>query len=167
MSIDFEKATCQTETNKDKFGIYDPGDKKPAILKFEDATLWHATVINTKQKQIKFTAIDNCIDIFRTNGEMAQRCDGMLTFNTTIYYIELKTGRKAWQQEGLNQIESTIKQMQNKASAFAAQFTKRIAIVANKNARRPTFQSSNAAQREYFMKEYKTRVQFDAEINIQ
>jgi len=166
MSINFCKIECQTITDKKRFGIYDAEDKSPAILKYDDEDSWNATVINNNCKNLLFTAIDNCIEIRRANGDMDNRCDCMLTYEETLLLIELKNKRDSWQSEGLFQIEATIKQMINENIQFYNQFKKRKAIVANRKNQFPSFQESNIEQREYFKKEYKTRIQFETEIVI-
>jgi hypothetical protein len=165
MSIDFCKTECQTNTNKKRFGIYDAEDKSPAKLKYDDEYSWNAIVINDNCKNLLFTAIDNCIEIKRANGDMDNRCDCMLTYEETLLIIELKNKRESWQSEGLSQIETTIKQMMENIQ-FYNKFKKRKAIVANRKNQFPSFQESNKEQREYFKKEYKTRIQFEAEIII-
>lgn len=166
MNIDFCKKECQSRTIEKRFGIYDAEDNSPAVLKFEDENCWNAIVTNDSCKDLLFTAIDNCIEIWRKTGEMDNRCDGMLTFDETLLLIELKNKRDSWQAEGLSQIEATIKQMQNIETGFFYKFKKRKAIVSNRKNQFPSFQESNKEQREYFMKEYKTRVQFESEIII-
>ena len=165
MNIDFCKIECQTNTNKKRFGIYDAEDKSPAKLKYDDENIWNAIVINDNCKNLLFTAIDNCIEIKKTDGDMDNRCDCMLIYEETLLIIELKNKRDSWQSEGLSQIEATIKQMMEDIQ-FYNKFKKRKAIVANRKNQFPSFQESNKEQREYFKKEYKTRIQFEAEIII-
>jgi hypothetical protein len=166
MSIDFCKIECQTNTNKKRFGIYDAEDNSPAILKYDDENSWNAIVINDNCKRILFTAIDNCIEIKRANGDMDNRCDCMLTYEETLLLIELKNKRDSWQAEGLSQIEATIKRMINDELLFYNRFKRYKAIVANRKNQFPSFQESNKEQREYFKKEYKIRIQFETEIII-
>ena len=97
---------------------------------------------------------------------MDNRCDCMLTVEDTLILLELKNKRDSWQSEGLAQIEATIKRMKNESHQFYNEFKKRKAIVANRKNQFPMFYESNKEQREYFMKEYKTRIQFEAEIVI-
>lgn len=166
MSVNFSKDECQTKTNKERFGIYDAEDKSPAIIKIDDESSWNATVINKNSIELLFTAIDNCIDILRDNGEMDSRCDGMLTFKNTIFFVKLKNKRGSWQSKGLSQIESTIKRMMTEELDFYNSFTKRKAIVANRKHQFPSFHMSHSEQREYFLQEYNTRIQFEAGIIV-
>ncbi len=166
MSVDFSKAACQSKTKEKKFGLFDAEDKTPAIIKVDDEASWNATVVNNEAKEVHFTAIDNCIDIFRENGEMENRCDCMLRYDTTLLFVELKNKRDSWQAEGLGQIEATIKRMKDENNDWYSSFTKRKAIVANSKHQSPCFQTVNLEQREYFMRNYKARIQFEAEIII-
>jgi hypothetical protein len=166
MNINFSKTECQTDTNEKRFGIYDSGDTKPAKIKYDDEECWGAIVLNDSCKSLLFTAIDNCIEIRRANGEIDNRCDCMLTYNETLLLIELKNVRASWKANGLSQIEATIKHMLDKEIQFYDRFKKRKAIVANRIHQSPHFEESDKEQREKFMKLYKTRVQFDAEIVI-
>lgn len=166
MIIDFFKTQCQTQTKAMYFGMYDAEDKAPVIIMFTDETKWNATVINDEAKVVLFTAIDNCIDIWRTNNELESRCDAMLTYENNLLFIELKNKRDAWQAEGLAQIEATIKRMIDEKEDYYYSFKKRKVIVANARHQFPHFQNYNLEQREYFMREYKARIQFEAEIII-
>jgi hypothetical protein len=166
MNVNFFKKECQTTTNAKRFGLFDAEDQTPALIKFNDEESWNATVINEGAIELIFTAIDNCIEILRDNGEMDNRCDAMLTSDNTLLLIELKNKRNSWQQEGLFQIESTFKRMMIENPAFYNGFKKRKAIVANAKYQFPSFQAANLEQREYFWRNYKARIQFDAGIFV-
>ena len=167
MSIDFTKRACQTITRAQRFGLYDEDDKSPAMIKLIDEPTWNATVINSNSKTILFTAIDNCIDVFKDNGELDSRCDCMLSYDTTLLLIELKNKRGSWQSEGLGQIENIAKKMSAELPGFYSGFRKRKAIVANRRNKFPSFHESNTEQRQYFSSKYKMRIQFDSEIIIE
>lgn len=167
MSVDFFKAVCQKTTSEKKFGLYDAEDKTPAKIKLTDETTWNATIINNAGTTVCFTAIDNCIDVFRENGEMDSRCDCMLTYNSTLLFVELKNKRDSWQAEGLIQIENIAKIMIDEIPDHYYSFKKRKAIVANRKNQFPAFHNSNAEQRQYFSSKYKMRIQFEAEITIE
>jgi len=167
MSVNFFKADCQKTTSEEKFGLYDAEDKTPAKIKLTDELTWNATVVNRGGKTVFFTAIDNCIDIFRENGDMDSRCDCMLSYDSTLLLVELKNKRDSWQAEGLSQIENIVKRMVEEISEHYYHFRKRKAIVANRRYQFPAFQTSNDEQRQYFWSKYKMRIQFEAEINIE
>lgn len=166
MSLLFSKAECQEKTNKTEFGLYDAEDNTPVKINLTDKDLWNATVLNDKSKTILVTAIDNCIDLFRPNGEMEDRCDCMLTYDNTILLVELKNKRKNWQSEGLDQIENIVKIMIKQTPDFYCGFKKRKAVVANRKHQSPNFQEANIEQRQYFWSKYKMRIQFESEIKI-
>lgn len=167
MSVQFLKADCQTTTGAMKFGLYDAEDKTPVKIIFTDEEIWNATVLNCNSKEILITAIDNCIDVFKQNGEMDTRCDCLLTYGNTILFVELKNKRGSWQSEGLAQIENIAKIMISENPTFYNQFTKRKAIVANRKYQSPAFQESNKEQRQEFWSKYRMRIQFETTIDIE
>ena len=109
MKVNFFKKDCQTITNERKFGLFDAEDNMPAKIKLTEEKTWNATVFNDEKKTILVTAIDNCIEILRENGETENRCDMMLSYEDNLLFIELKNKRDSWQAEGLAQVEATIK----------------------------------------------------------
>lgn len=166
MSVDFLKADCQRTTSEKKFGLFDAEDKTPAIIKLIDEPTWNATVVNNGGKDVLFTAIDNCIDVFRENGEMDSRCDCMLSCDFTLLLVELKNKRDSWQAEGLVQIENIAKKLVDEIPDYYFSFKKRKAVVANRKNQFPSFHEVNVEQRQYFISKYKMRIQFEAEIII-
>lgn len=167
MSVEFFKTDCQNTVSEKRFGLYDAEDNTPVKIEITDEELWNATVLNDEGKSILITAIDNCIDLFKPNGEMDSRCDCMITHDETILFVELKNKKDSWQTEGLNQIENIVKTMTVEIPAYLNNFKKRTAIVANKRHQFPSFQKSNTEQRQYFYSKYKLRIQFEAVITIE
>jgi hypothetical protein len=93
MEIDFFNSQCQSVSNNKRFGLCDEQDnKEPAYLDERNGAKWIAVVENEELKKIHFIAIDNCIDIWRDEKkkEMDKRCDGMLWYETSIVFVELK-----------------------------------------------------------------------------
>lgn len=92
MSVDFKIAKCQTRSNRRIFGLCDNPSpaKDPAYIDETDGSKWIAVVENEERFPTEFTAIDNCIDIKHSDGKMEKRCDGVLTYNATIIFVELK-----------------------------------------------------------------------------
>lgn len=44
-----------------------------------------------------FKAVDNCVDILRSNGEKEQSCDGVLVYEDNLIFVELKDrGTQGW-----------------------------------------------------------------------
>ncbi|GHT04770.1 hypothetical protein AGMMS49525_11460 [Bacteroidia bacterium] len=72
---------------------------------------WIAIVENNDGKKIVFIAIDHCkeYDFIRPDGMPDKRCDGVLTFNASAIFVELKerTGNQ-WAQDAERQLRSTI-----------------------------------------------------------
>ncbi len=164
MGIDFSKTECQTTTRERRFGIHDAEDNSPAKIMLEDESSWNATVIHDNAKSILHVAIDHRIEIRREKGEMDKRCDCILVCEDTLILLELKNKRGAWQTEGLAQIEATLRRLRQEGHRFYSESPKRKAIVANRKHQFPSFVESNKTKREYFMRQYRTRIQFEAEI---
>jgi hypothetical protein len=144
MAVDFKKPTCVTVTNEAIFGICDdaPPSVDPAYLSFENAEGWIAWVDNEQNKDVTFTAIDHCVVILRPNGDMETSCDGMLNYDRTVKFIELKdrdSGR--WLGKAIDQLEMTIKIY--KADVGLDAFDRYYAYVANKQ--RPYFKAASTS----------------------
>ena len=154
MSINFFDANCQSQTNQPKFGLCDDPnkDKDPAYIDTVDCSKWIAIVENNQEIEVIFTAIDNCIEILRSNGERENRCDGMLTYNNHIIFVELKTRKSKnskWVGKGEEQLKNTI-------SVFIANhdleiYKSKKAYIANN--KKPTFQSSQITRMDKFKDE--------------
>jgi len=109
MSLNFNDANCQTKSSKKTFGLCDdpPPANNPAYIDETNGTEWIAVVENESQQEIIFTAIDNCVEILRHDGKSKQRCDGMLTYNTTVIFVELKDRNaqgNAWVEDAIPQL---------------------------------------------------------------
>jgi hypothetical protein len=80
MSVEFQIAKCQTQSDKKIFGLCDDPSpaKNPAYIEETDGSRWIAVVENDYRYSAIFTAIDNCIEIKSFDGRMEKRCDGML-----------------------------------------------------------------------------------------
>lgn len=111
MSLDFFDNKCKEKSRKDKvFGLCDKQDGDKAYSDDSNPDDWVAIVRNT-DKEITFTPIDNCIIILKENTkDKESTCDGMLTFENSIYLVELKVrGTGGWLPEAINQLKNTIK----------------------------------------------------------
>ena len=113
MSINFFDECCQSKTDQPKFGLCDEPSpsKEPAYIDIDvsnEETRWIAIVENPDKIEVIFTAIDNCIEIEESDGK---RCDGMLTYEDCIIFVELKERNyknRIWIDEGEQQLENTI-----------------------------------------------------------
>lgn len=111
MSINFFEQQCKQVSRNKLFGLCDdpPPPNKPAYINENDGRKWIAVVNNEKKLEIKFVAIDNCITITKSNGKLESRCDGLLIYNSTVIFVELKQRTdKKWVQEGEKQLRKTI-----------------------------------------------------------
>jgi len=111
MPIDFFKSGCKKTSIKKEFGLCDNPDpaKDPAYIdEFNDVN-WIAQVTNQNGNSVDFFAIDHCIEIRRSNIEMAKHCDGMLSYESNIVFVELKNrGSSGWLSDGRKQLTETI-----------------------------------------------------------
>lgn len=107
MSIDFFKDVCQSHIHEREFGLCDDKNDSPAYIDFSDKTKWIATVLNSNNRNINITAIDNCV--IKSWEEVGRgRCDCMLTTQNLIYFVELKDEASQWKNDAIEQLESTI-----------------------------------------------------------
>ena len=158
MKIDFFKKACSETTAGDRFGICDPATNEPAFVKQTKEDTWIAVVENVSQKQITFTAIDNCIPIYKPSGDMESRCDGMLRYEKNIIFVELKNVKKRrnklWIEEGIKQLKTTIQIFANNHDLSS--FEKKRAFLANKA--KPKFQYSHKEEMQAFKNELNIRL---------
>jgi hypothetical protein len=158
MAVDFKNQACITQTSEREFGICDDPPLKvngtivntPAYLDYNQKSNWIATVENSASRPVVFTAIDNCVDIRRPNGDKEKSCDGMLQHDTTIIFVELKDRDSShWLGTGIKQLKATISAY--KVEVGLAPYTRFYAIVANKQ--RPKFNASTTSEVAKFMNE--------------
>jgi hypothetical protein len=128
--IEFFSTNCSEPVLNSKiFGICDDNNSEKAYTNKGDNSKWIATVKNTNKKDITFTAIDNCINI-----EEGRRCDAMLTFENSLFLVELKNKFRLKQNEGIEQLENTIKVLQENTDI--SEFNNRKAFLCNKKGKR-------------------------------
>jgi hypothetical protein len=153
MSINFFDANYQSQTNQYKFRLCDDPNEDPAYIDtdIDDCSKWIATVENNQEIEVIFTAIDNCIEILRSDGTMDNRCDGMLTYNNHLIFVELKEKnyRNNWVVKGEKQLKNTI-------NVFIANhdleiYKSKKAYIANN--KKPNFQSSQITRMDKFKDE--------------
>lgn len=111
MPIDFFTNGCKTSSNKIEFGLCDDPSPaiNPAYIDESDNTKWIGIVTNNEEKNVDFIAIDACIDIRKANGRMESRCDGLLSFDNNLIFVELKTREGGqWLKDGREQITITV-----------------------------------------------------------
>jgi hypothetical protein len=147
MSVNFFDPQCQEMTIEIKFGLCDDKPNHPAYIDSSDQGKWIAIIENHDQVEVVFTAIDNCIDIRRSDGSRESRCDGMMIYTDKIIFIELKERQnKGWIDKGESQLRTTI-------SIFSSnnninQYQSKAAYIANKL--RPNFESNTMTRMQKF-----------------
>ena len=102
---------CKTESKKKKFGLCDdqPPISNPAYIDETNPLKWIGIVNNSLEKDICFNAIDNCIDIRRPDNSMESRCDGVLSYQKNLVFVELKEREGGqWLKKGREQLTATI-----------------------------------------------------------
>jgi len=148
----FNIKTCQTQSQKKIFGICDEPapNKDPAYLDESNGQDWLAVVVNEPLFIVTFTAIDNCIELIRDDGKSDKRCDGMLTFESTVIFVELKDRKSKgnqWVKDGEHQLRRTIEQFEQKEST--KEYSSKKAYIANNQ--RPKFKSSQIRRMDQFL----------------
>jgi len=151
MSIRFDQAKCQTHSDKKTFGLCDDPNpaQNPAYIDETDGSKWIAVVENEYRYTATFTAIDNCIEINRPDGKMDKRCDGMLAYNSTVIFVELKqrdTMGRTWVKDAEQQLKATIHHFGKTEQSET--FIKKKAYISNSE--HPIFKASQSGRMENF-----------------
>jgi len=154
MSVEFNVEVCQTQSNKKRFGLCDdPAPKKNhAYIDELDGKKWIAVVDNQFIYAVTFTAIDNCIMINREDGNPAKRCDGVLTFNNSVIFVELKVNAPKgndWVKEAEIQLRTSISYFEKTDEAQG--FKIKMAYAANRA--HPKLKESQIRRMNQFLKD--------------
>ena len=162
MSVNFFVAACQEPPlNNSIFGLCDDRNGLKAYTNTEDSTKWIATVKNDNQKQLVFTAVDKCI--IKDNEHQGRgRCDGMLTSDEHIYFVELKDEARSWKADAIEQLESTIQFFIESHDVNIYKHKKAFAC----NKQHKHFQEIDNELNRYFFRKYKVRIDVQAEIIV-
>lgn len=152
MSINFSEVRCQDTTTAKLFGLCDDSNKPQdrAYLDEVNGGAWIAVVHNDERFEVIFTAIDNCIETKRVDGKMDSRCDGLLSYNTTVVFVELKERAglgSDWVKEGEKQLRSSIGYFE--VNTDTEDITSKRAFIANNE--HPKFKESQARRMEQFL----------------
>ena len=150
MSIDFFNTSCAEAPQATKeFGLCDDQNSRKAYSNVDDSSKWIAIVKNENKIRVQFTPIDNCMNI-KKNGlnELESTCDGMLTFENSIYLVELKNSRtRGWRSKSIKQLENTISLIKKNHSIDHLENRKAFAS----NKKRQVFRESNSSQSKEFL----------------
>lgn len=160
--MNFFESTCQEPPLNEKvFGLCDDEDGTKAYTNIDQPDKWIGTVKNDRAIGVTFTAIDKCI---LKDGELLgqQRCDGMLTSDEHLYFVELKNQAKKWQSDAIAQLEATIKLFLAHNDGTAYRYKK--AYACNKG--RSKFQVIESELNKRFFDTYRFRIDAQAEIII-
>lgn len=168
MSLVFEDTKCQTHSDKKLFGLCDDPHPahNPAYINETDGSKWIAVVENEYKYLTTFTAIDNCVEIIRSDGKMYKRCDGMLTYNSTVIFVELKQrGAKgnAWVEDAEPQLRTTIQQFGR--TVYSKNFTQKKAYISNSE--HPKFKASQSSRMEKFYADTGYVLRIEARIKLE
>lgn len=132
MPVDFFSAACKSESSLAEFGICDdpPPPNTPAYVDEDTSNKqkWIAKVNNSSLKPIEFFAIDNCVELSKPEGGAQRRCDGLLRFDNTLIFVELKSGTHGWLGKGRKQLTETIERFR---AEVTGSFTEVKAYVCN------------------------------------
>lgn len=160
--MDFFEANCQEpSTNESMFGLCDDQNGSKAYTNTIDQTKWIATVKNDGNTNLTFTAIDKCV--IKDHEELGRgRCDGMLTSNEHLYFVELKDEAKGWITGAIEQLESTVKFFI--ANHNISVFKHKKAFACNKKHRH--FQEIDNEFNLHFFKTYGVRIDVQVEIIV-
>jgi hypothetical protein len=151
MNIDFLVTKCHSFSDKKLFGLCDDQSpsKNPAYINETDGSKWIAVVENEDRYSTTFTGIDNCIEIKNPDGNMAKRCDGMLTYNSTVIFVELKQrGAKgnAWVEDAEPQLKNTILHFEK--TELSKKYIRKKAYISNSE--HPKFKTSQMGRMDTF-----------------
>jgi hypothetical protein len=166
MSANFFETPCKEPSRTDPlFGICDDQNGRKAYTDNATKNKWIATVKNEQFTEVSFTPIDHCILILKEGtNDQESTCDGMLTFQNSLYLVELKEKEKhSWKSEAISQLKNTIKLLY--ASHDLTPFKYKKAYACNK--KHPSFiVLDSETRKEFFKKTNGFRIEAQAEITI-
>lgn len=162
--IDFFKKECTTEhITANEFGIIDGENSDKAYVDYNNRDKWIAVVKNKSGYPVNFTAIDNCIEILRPDGNNDNRCDAMLSNHQNLIFIELKDQNKDWIDHAVNdQLATTIRHFKDNYDITKYRKTKAYAC----NKAHPQFHYSHIELMERFKNDFDVRLCIGSEIVI-
>jgi len=144
------------------FGICDNGTI--AYTQVNSPHEWIAVVNNSKKKKVLFTPVDHNIIAKRGDGSEISQCDGMLTDNEgdILIFVELKTGRRSWITEAVEQLKSTISLFNKNHDCKLFKDRRAYAV----NSRCPHFPSSHKEIMQQFRSQSKFRLLIQRNIDL-
>ncbi|MCX6250633.1 MAG: hypothetical protein NTX61_07770 [Bacteroidetes bacterium] len=162
MSVNFFREDYkEPPLNNALFGLCDDQNGTKAYTKLNESHTWIATVKNSKRIPVVFTSIDKCV-INDNEYPGRGRCDGMLTFSDSIYFVELKDMRSGWLSDAKQQLVSTIKFFIEAHGLHRYKHKKAFAC----NRRHRHFQEIDNEENLSFFRTYGVRIDVQAEILV-
>lgn len=154
MSVTFDRSTWPCVSNSSKFGLCDapPPSNAPAYIDEDNGGDWIAAVHNDQRLEVFFTGVDNEIALLKNNGKLDSRCDGVLSYEDTITFVELKQRAargSAWVVDAEAQLRSTITHFEK--TEHAESYSVKKAYIAN--SAYPKFKESQLRRMEQFAKD--------------
>nr|WP_295877435.1 hypothetical protein [uncultured Chitinophaga sp.] len=160
--MNFFDSKCQeSPRDEELFGICDDQNGEKAYTNIDDSSKWVATVINKKKVELVFTAIDACV-ITGSEHKDRGRCDGMLTSDEHIFFVELKDQKANWREKAINQLESTVQFFLEKNSLM--QYRHKKAFACNKQ--HAHFQEIDQEEQMRWFRTYGVRLDLQAEVIV-
>jgi hypothetical protein len=145
------------------FGICDDQNGQKAYIDRSDKDKWIATVFNERSFQLIFTAIDKGVINDNEHPNMG-RCDGMITSNEHIYFLELKLQRKGGIAKAKCQLASTIDIFNQVHPNKLETYKHRKAFICNK--KYPYFHVIEHEEKMAFFVKYKARLDINTDIKF-
>lgn len=167
METNFFETDCKESPKTDSlFGLCDDENGEKAYTDIENNNKWIAIVENGTQKPISFTAIDNCLEIFKEGtNDKESTCDGMLTFGQHLYLVELKnTPSGGWKLDAFKQLENTVKLIQLNPKFVEFKYKK--AFACNRRRKYPRFTTIDNERNKRFFMNYGFRIGIQIKIVI-
>jgi hypothetical protein len=164
--MNFFDSKHQYNSNKTRFGLCDDGPPlhEPAYLDETDGTKWIAVVDNYYTCKVLFVALDNSIILRRPDGKPDRCSDGLLSFNSTIIFVELTTARnEGWKKDKDDQLRITIRHFENTKEADNYEIKK--AYIANSSY--PKDNKKNMIRMNKFFKDTKYVLRIENRIVIE
>ncbi len=105
------KSLYEDSTDFRRFGICDDRPHQRAYINTNDGGKWIAVVSNNYRKPIVFTAFDNCIEFRTKANKLESRCEGAITYENVIIFVEAKERKGKtgdWAKDAEDQLKATI-----------------------------------------------------------
>mgnify|MGYP003595245340 CR=1 FL=1 len=152
MSVNFFCTNCKEPVRNDSvFGLCDDQIQTKAYSTTESPDKWNATVRNELRKEVAFTPLDKCLKILKPGtADEESLCDGMLTFDNSLYLVELKDKGKRWKEDAKDQLTNTIRLLKEHHPDFKSTFRYLKAYPCNR--KHPHFAVIDNAEQKEFMK---------------